>query len=538
MLRRLAAKLLNVSKEEIEIPPIQFGDVAYACFKLARELRKNPELLAEELAKKVEKSKLIKKVEAKKGYVNFFLNWNEVFKQLQARKFLKFKKRKAKIVLDFSSPNPIHPIHVGSARSTLIGESLARIFELLGFSPVRVCYLNDLGKQVAILVGGYLKFFSGKKPTTKPDHWLLDVYVKANEELGKNPEFEKEVDRIVYLCEKKDKKIFSVAKKLVDFCLQGFKQTYKRIGISFDLYLYESDFVNASRKLVQKLRRKGIAREENGAVLVDLEKLGLGRPVLLRSDGTGLYLTRDLAASIFKLRRFKPKLNLYVVAEDQRLHFLQEFKLLELLGYKTFARKSFHVAYGFVNLPEGRMASRLGRVVLFDDLLDKAKQVARSYSEEEEVCEKVGRAGIIYSLLKVSPEKQILFKLEDALKLEGDTGPYLQYTYVRCRSLLRKAKSKKEKKQKVEINQEERELLRTLAQLPEVVEAAAKSFQPNLLCSYAYKLATSFNTFYEKHPVLKAKEPLRSFRIELVKLVQEVLGTCLWLLCLPELEKM
>ena len=559
MLREIAVRILRnagieVKEADFEIPSEKFGDLAYPCFNLAKRLCENPVKLAEEYAKKI-KNEFLEKVEAKNGYINLYFDFSKISRKLlkeilnKQENFGKIKGRKV-AVIDYSSPNPAHPIHVGSARSTFIGESLARILSFNGYKVKRICYINDLGKQIAILIFGYQKFAKNKKPNKKPDHWLLDIYVKANQEIANEPSLEKDVEKILYLYENGNEKIKKIAEKLVNLCIKGFKETYKVLGIKFDEYLWESKFVKISKKYVEELLKKKKAfKAANGAIIADLKEFNLPNTVLIRSDGTGLYLTRDIAASIYKYKKYKPNLNIFVVSEDQKLHFQQQFKLLEILGYKKLAESSVHIGYGYVSLPEGKMSSRLGRVVLIDDVINEAiekikeeiekRKVVKNKKEIERIAKVVGISAIIYAILRIEANKQIKFEIDKVLSFEGNTGTYLQYAHTRCASILRKAKRWKKVFSVKNISKEEKNLIKNLARFKEVLKESAKELNPSLICSYAYELATSFSNFYQACPILKLKDEKRkNFRLTLVKATKIVLKISLNLMGVEAVEKM
>ncbi|MDI6807300.1 MAG: arginine--tRNA ligase [Candidatus Aenigmarchaeota archaeon] len=540
---------IKATENELEIPPSdELGDFAFPCFKLAKKEERNSQEIAKEIEGKIKLPPIISQVEAKAGYVNFFFNYERLTQQVLER-ILKEKERYGRsnigkrkfAVIDYSSPNPAHPIHVGSARTTFIGESLARILTHSGYKVKRICYINDLGKQVAILLWGYLKFARGKKPSKKPDYWLLDIYVKASQAIRENPSLEREIEELLRRCEYGDRKILKILKKIVNWCIRGFKKTYKTLGIKFDEYPFESSFNEISKKYVDELLKCGHAfRTSDNAIVADLKKFNLPSTILLRYDGTSLYLTRDIAASIYKFKKYRPRLNIYVVGEEQKLHFQQQFKILELLGFEDFVKNSFHVSYGLVTLPTGKISSRLGRVILIDDVFGEAiLRVKEKYTKYEKIARAVGIGAVIYAILKIDPNKKVSFSWDEILALEGDTGPYLQYAYTRCASILRKAEKRAIKFKVEKLLKEEKKLVKALAMFPEIVKRATEDLKPNYVCNYAYDLATTFATFYQFCPVLKAEtNELKNFRLALVKATRITLGNCLWLMNIKSLERM
>jgi len=536
---------IEANEQQIEEPKPEMGDLAFPCFNLAKERRQNPHNIASEIVEKMEKKadELIIKIEAVSGYVNFFFDWKKIAGKILKEILLKKSaygrvKRKSIALVEYSSPNPAHPIHIGSGRTTFIGESLSRIIESSGYKVKRLCYINDLGKQVAKLIYGYKKFAEGKIPDKKPAHWLLDIYVKINELLSEKPQLESEVDELLNECESGDKKTFKIFNKIVKWCLKGFEQTYERIGVHFDEYIYESRFIADSKKFINQLIKKKLVFESEGALIIDLQKYGLPGTVIMRSTGTGLYLTRDILGTIYRLKKYKPELNVYVVAEDQKLHFNQLFKILELAGYEDYSKKSIHLSFGYVGLPEGKMSSRLGRVVLIDDVLDEAKKRTKEkYSTDDEIAESVGKSAVIYSILKIDPNKQVIFKWDEVLSLEGDTGPYIQYAHTRCASILKKIRKWK-KNFKSKLNGHEINLVKILIKFPDVVSNAARDLRPHYVCNYAFELATAFNNFYQFCPVLKVEKNQRDFRLTLVAATKQVLSNALNLLGIEALEKM
>lgn len=542
-------KSINIKADEnsIEKPPQEeFGDLAFPCFQLAKEQKKSPQLIAQEISKKIKltKTSIISKVEPRGPYVNFFFNYQKVsgvvLKDVikKKEKYGSGKSKNKTAVVEFSSPNPAHPIHIGSARNTFIGESLSRILEMSGYIVKRLCYVNDLGKQVAKLVYGYEKTAKGRQPNKKSDHWLLDVYVKSNEILSKNPELEQEVNELINKCESGDKKTLETFHKLVDWCLKGFAETYSRIGVKFDEYIWESRFVDETRKFVEQLSKNKLIFESDGAKIINLENYGLPNTVIMRSNGTGLYLTRDILSTIYKFKKYSPDLNIYVVGEEQKLHFSQLFKILEVSGYKSYSERCVHLSYGLVSIPEGKMSSRLGNVILLDDVFDEAAKRAKTHTKDDKIAESVGKAAVIYAILRIDTDKQVSFKWEEVLNLEGNTAPYIQYAHTRCSGILGKSKTWKPTYSTKDLTDYEKKLVKIISEFPQVVQQASNDLKPNYVCNYVYELATAFSEFYEKCPVIKAEKTLKDFRLTLVKAAEIVLKNALNLIGIEAVEKM
>jgi arginyl-tRNA synthetase len=410
--------------------------------------------------------------------------------------------------------------------------------------------MNDTGLQVAKLLTAYLLWAKDKKPSGKPDYWLWELYVKFHEEAKMDESLEEKARENLRKFEiEKDKKIGKIWRKIVSWCVEGFKETYEKLGVKFDVYFYESDFREFGKKLVEKGLKKGImTRTEDGAVISRLEKYGLSDTVLLRSDGTGLYITSDLGMTVSRFEKYKLRTHVWVVSSEQTLHFKQLFKILELLGY-DWVKGCKHFAFELVRLPEGKMSSREGKAVLLDEVIRKLSDMAykeiekrrEKFSEREKkkIAEAVGIGALKYAILKIEPEKTITFDWEKMLKLEGDTGPYLQYAHTRCAGILRKAKKWKPVFKTEEMSESEKDLIRTLARFSRIVEEAGRDFRPHYICNYAYQLATIFDRFYEKTPVLKAEsEEKKRFRLTLVHATKIVLGKCLKLLGIEPLERM
>ncbi|MGC8812293.1 MAG: arginine--tRNA ligase [Candidatus Aenigmatarchaeota archaeon] len=543
-------------EESLEVPPQpEFGDLASAiCFQLAKKEKASPEKIAEELAKKIEipKKSLIKKVEAKKGYINFFFDWEKISEKVlkEIQKGIEIEEGKGRrVMVEHSQPNPVHPMHIGHARSTFLGDSLANILEFLGYKVIRANYMNNVGLQVAKLVAAYLLWGEGKKPEGKPDLWLWEFYVRFHEEASKSPELEEKAREILRKYEiEKSKDIVKTWNKVVEWCIKGFEETYKKLGIKFDVYFYESEARELGKKIVEDALKKGIAfKSPEGAIVADLEKYGLPNTVILRSDGTGLYITSDLGLTKQKFEKYKIEKSIWVVSSEQNLYFKQLFKILGLLGF-NWVKDCYHFSFELVRLPEGKMSSREGKAVMLDEVIKKLtelalKEVERrnpSLNEKEKIsiAEKIGIGALKYAIVKIEPNNTIVFDWNRMLSLQGDTGPYLQYACTRCNGILKKAGKFKQKYKVKELKEEEKNLIKLLLRFSKVVKDSAENFKPNYVCNYAFDLATTFDKFYEVCPVLKAEKNLRDFRLTLVDSTRKILGKCLELIGMEVPERM
>jgi len=545
-LKEEIAKELDVKIDEIE-EPLEYGDFAYPCFSLAKKLKKDPKKIASELAEKFKIEFF--DIKAVGPYLNFYVKWNDFGQKLleQLNEKYGFNKVNKIAVIDLSSPNPAHPFHMGTTRSTILGESLSRILESQGWAVKRFCYINDLGKQAAILLLGYQMFGKNKLPIGKPDVWLGDFYFDINKKISEDPKLEEKAEEILKKYEKGDREIKKFAEKVLKYCLEGFQENWKKLGIKFDDIFFESSALEESYKIIEKLKSKNLVFESDGAIVLKLEP-ELPDTIILRSDGTGLYLTRDIATTLWKFRQYNPDLNIWVVAEDQKLHFQQQFKTIELLGYEDFAKKCIHLAYSMVLLEGKKMSARKGHMVLWDDILKEGseralKEVENRWKElpkveKEKRAEDIALGSIIYFILKYSPEKMVNFSWENALNFEGDTGPYLQYTYARANSILDKANKVKNFDLKILKDQKEFKIIKLLSKYPSILEKSAKELRPHYLASYLYDLADAFNEFYQSLPVLKVEEKLRNSRLKIVESVKTVLKSGLYLLGIPIMEKM
>jgi len=541
-LKEEIAKALEVGINEIEEPE-KYGDFAYACFSLAKKLKKDPKEIANEMAKKL-KIKFVDRIEAVGPYVNFYVNWGEfgqeLFKSINER--YGSSKDKETVIMDVFQPNPFKPFHIGHIRNAVLGESIRRILEFCGKKTIAVSYMGDVGTHVAKWLWYFSNFYKGDIPKENVSKWAGEIYAEATRMVADNLEYEEKVKEVNKKLDKRDPEIMKTWKKIRDLCLKDFWKIKEELGVHLDDSFYESEVEGPGRKIVQQLVEEGKAKTSEGAIVVDLEKYGLGIFLLLKSDGTALYATKDLGLNELKRKKYKFDKSLFIVATEQELYFKQLFKAMEIFKIPGW-EKNVHVSFGLVTLKEGKMSSRFGTVILYEDLRDeminKVSELLKDaeMKNKEEIIRKVASAATKFPMLNIDSKKTIKFDWEQALDFEGKSGPYLQYSYVRAFNILNKAKIKKYDasllKEEIEIK-----LIKKIAAFPYIIKQSADQYSPNILSNYLFELAQDFNSFYHASPVLKAEEGLKNARLKLVETVKFVLGTGLELLSIPVLEKM
>ncbi len=546
------ASIVKLKKEEIEklleIPPSpELGDYAFPCFTLAKIMKKSPNEIAVELANKIS-SPCIEKLEAKGPYLNFFINslllaketLSSISKQKDKYGCSNIGKNK-KIVIDMSSPNIAKPFGIGHLRSTIIGNSIANISSSLGFKLIKINYLGDWGTQFGKLIAGYKKFGSEKELKSSPIKHLLEIYVRASKE-----NLDQEARDWFKRLESGDKEAISLWKKFKDLSLQEFKKIYSLLGIKFDVISGESFYNKKMDFVINKLQKKGLLKESEGAKIVDLEKYNLGVALIKKSDGATLYTTRDLTAAIDRYDKYKFERMFYEVGAEQKLHFKQFFKILELMDYK-WANNCVHIDHGLYLDTDGKkFATRKGKTIFMEDILNETQELAKQeIQKREKLNEKelekraaiIARAAIFYGDLKNNRSADALFDIKRFVAFEGNTGPYLLYTYARAKSILRKAKYSPKKEYKLmNISDKEKNLISQLSIFPEIVFQAYKNLAPNLIANYAYQLSQEFNEFYHAEKVIGSEN--EQFKLALVESFSQVLKNALHLLGIKTLEKM
>jgi arginyl-tRNA synthetase len=534
--------------------------------------------LAEEVKDQIGNLPGISRVEAVRGYLNLYFSTEQYAARVvntilkSGTDYGRGESKTERVMVEFAQPNTHHSFHIGHARNTVLGESLSRIVELAGFETIRATYPGDIGLGVITVVWAYQKFHLGQEPADVHERgqWLLKIYVEATNLLepkdGETPE--QIAQREAYDAERRemyrkwdagDPSIRALWSETREWSLEEFREILSMLDVDIDVWFFESEVDEPSKAIVDELLERGIAEDERatgGPVIVRIdEKLGLTKEkyrtaVILRSDGTSLYLTKDLALAKVKFEQYKVDRSLYVVDNRQSLHFQQAFKILELWGFPQ-AEKCYHLAYGFVSLPEGAMSARRGRVALFKDVADEAERRALAamtertpdMSEEKrrEVARQIGMGALVYAMLSVDNNKDIVFDIDEALSFDGHTAPYIQNAHVRANSILAKAGGPPDSEApfSYELASHEVQLIDLLSRFPAVVAQAAEEYRPLLVATYAYELANAFHSFYHSVPVIQAKKKtLMVARLRLVAAARQVLANALHLLVIRAPEVM
>jgi arginyl-tRNA synthetase len=545
----------HLSKEEIErlleIPPQEtLGDFAFPCFPLARIMRKNPAAIAADIKNALSADPAIEKVETVSGYCNFFFNKIELARRILDTTILEsFGKGELarRVVVEFASPNTNKPLHLGHLRNISIGESVARILSFCGNTVIRTSINNDRGVHICKSMLAYAALGGGATPEAqgkKSDHFVGNYYVLFSKKVAEDESWNDKAQDLLRKWEAGDARTVALWKTMNTWAFDGFAATFRLFGIAFDKEYFESDIYKSGKEIILEGLDRGIFKKrDDGAVYADLSELNMGDKVLLRPDGTSVYIVQDLYLAVLKDREYPYDLSLYVVGNEQEYHFAVLKALFKKLGY-SIADKIVHLSYGMVELPDGKMKSREGTVVDADDLIIDTKELAKAevrerYTLSEEAMEerslKIALAAIKYQLLRVDIAKNMVFDPKKAIAFEGDTGPYLLYSYARASSILRKAGEMPAVKIGAPEPSEYR-LVKKLGQFPEAVRGAYDKHSPSLIAAYGFELAQVFNEFYHACPVIGSESA--GFRLALVERFRIVLKKCLWLLGIEEIEEM
>ena len=521
-------------KGKLEKPPKEINaDLAMPCFPLAKKLKKSPQEIAKDIAGKIKPSGLIKKIEAAGPYVNFYADWNKLGKMVIKDVKKKPKKKKEKIMIEYCQTNTHKAFHVGHVRNICLGEALSRIMEYRGYKIIRANYQGDIGPHVAKCLWGLtnLKLEPGKEK----GKWLGDIYAKANSEIEGRAGLEEDVRKISNeLYKGKNKGLMQLWKKTRKWSLDYFDSIYKDFSVKFDKLYFESDVFKRGIVIAKNLLKKKIAKMSEDAIIIDLKDLGVF--IILKSDEDPLYSTKDLGLAELEFKE-KPARVIHVVGSEQTLYFRQLFKTFEFMK-KDWAEKSFHLSYGLVMLKSGKISSRAGSVVLYDELMkegvDKARKEIKTHGlGKMENARDIAMSAIKYAMLSRDNNKSIQFDWDHVLSFEGDSGPYLQYTYARANSILEKS----EKKPLLnKIDDSFIEIMKKIALFDEVTEASARDMKPHYLTNYLTELAAIFNEFYHSQRVIgdENEEAL----LAIVSAVKDVMEKGLTLLGIKALKKM
>lgn len=544
----------------LEYPPDEkMGDIALPCFKLSKTLRMAPVKIAESIANELSLAS-IKSAVAINGYLNIYLDGEYLANKVVDEVNTKGEKYGAPqmgegktVVLDYSSPNVAKPFHIGHLGTTVIGHSLKKLHEFAGYKCVGINYLGDWGTQFGKLIVAYRKWGNREEIEQGGVDALVALYVKINNAISGNEEQGIPADSALAdearaefrKLEEGDEENIALWRWFVDISLAEYQKTYKQLGIEFDSYKGESFYTDKMPAQVQKLRDSGLLKIDDGASIVDLTDYGMTPCLILKRDGSTLYPTRDIAAAVYRKETYDFDKMIYVTSAGQSLHFAQWFKVVELMGYDWFD-KLIHVPYGTVSINGAKLATRTGNVILLRDLFAESIAKVESIMKEknpdlengDKIAEAVGVGAIVFYYLSNNRIRDINFMIEDALSFEGNTGPYVQYTYARTCSVLSKSADISNDAKLVITADEETALLKTLARFEEVVREAIAVYEPSVITRYILDVAGAYNRFYHNCSILGAEnEDVRNTRIAITKATKTVLGNAFELICLAKTEK-
>lgn len=554
-------------------PEVKLGDFSVECFPFAKQFKKSPTEIAKFLTGEILSGPIIQKAESVGPYLNFkVLNtvlFGEVCSEIIAQEDAFGNSsigHGQRVMVEYLSPNTNKPLHLGHIRNGALGMSVSNLLEATGHTVVKANLVNDRGVHICKSMLAWQKWANGATPKSegiKGDHFVGQWYVRYAQESEKNPNLEEEVPEMLRKWEAMDPKIIELWNMMNDWVYDGFAETYQKLGLDFDVFYYESDTYKLGKDIIAEgLEKKVFYRDDIGSLVFDLPEAEFGRDkdgnlkkvTVLRPDGTSVYMTQDLGTALLKVTEHKLDRSIYVVGSEQNYHFQCLFKILESLGY-PWAKGCYHLSYGMVYLPEGKMKSREGKIVDADDLIEEMQELAseeiRKRDSENKISDheiknraaKIGVGAIKFYLLRVRPSQDIHFDPEESISFDGFTGPYCQYAYARAAGILRNAKNAKIEIKDINFSllghKEELLLIQKLIQFPDEVKSAAIEFNPSRIVNHVYEIAKVFNQFYNCHSVLSAEnEELIKARLALVKATAIVLKNGLSLLGIEALEEM
>ena len=555
----LAAQIEGMSKEDIsatiEIPPKpEMGDFAFPCFRLAKTMHKAPNMIAADIKEAIGDVDYLDRIEVKGAYLNFFVK-TEVFvkSMIEAANSENFGGSDIgegkNICLDYSSPNVAKNFHVGHLRTTIIGNSLYKIFSKLGYNAITINHLGDWGTQFGKLIVAYKAW--GSKEAVEKDgiSELMKLYVKFHEEADKNPELVDEARAWFAKMEQGDEEALSIWQWFKDISLVEYKRTYDLLGVDFDYYLGESFYRDKCQEVVDKITEAGLLKESEGAMIVDLSEYDMAPCIITKKDGSSIYATRDLAAIFYRKKTYNFCKCLYVTGQEQKLHFAQVFKVVELLGNEWAKDQLVHIPYGLVSLEGAKLSTRNGNIIYAEDILhdaiEKSLEIITEKSpnleNKEEVAKMVGVGSVLFNDLYNQRIKDVSFSWDKVLNFDGETGPYVQYTHARCSSVVRLAENfdpSNEVDFSVITEPDAIFLLKEINRFPKVVLDAADKYEPSIVARFAVDVAQAFNKFYNSTRINVPEENVKNARVMLTYLTKKTLSDALELLGIQAPEAM
>ncbi len=559
----LVEKIKGLKVEEIETllerPPSEINfTYAFPCFRLAKLEKKSPDLIAIDLENEIKKAEVLDDIKAIGPYLNLKVKSRYILESIfelngdygRIRDIInKGEKEKKRIVIEYPAPNTNKPLHFGHIRNILLGKSLSNLLEYRGHDVFQVNLYNNRGIHICKSMLAYKKWGNNKEPDKKSDHYVGDFYVKFSEIVEKNINLEQEAYNLLRLWEMGDEETLKLWKKMNNWVLEGFKVTFEKLGISFDKEYFESDLYLKGKEIILDGLRKGIFKKtEDGAIFAKFEeKYNLPDKFLIRSDGTTIYITQDIYLAYKKKEDFNYDRSIYVVGDPQNQHFKWLFAILDMLGFKE---DNYHLSYGMISLPSGKMKSREGTVVDGDDVIEEVENLALvevnkrysdiSESEKSRRAKIIGLAALKFFILKYSAVKGFVFKPDESISFEGETGPYIQYCYARIASII--SKSEIEVSTNINwdllIHKNELDLIKQMTYFPEIVDSAEETYNIHLITQYLLSLCQTFNSFYSSCQVISDNKKLENARLLIIKCVQIIIKIGLDILGIETLDKM
>ena len=559
----LAPQIEGLEKDEImsmiETPAdIKMGDYAFPCFKLAKLLRKAPPVIAKSIAEAIGDDPMFEKLESVNAYVIMFVSKEDFAREVVSEAIEKgddYGRSSIgggkKVIVEYSSPNIAKPFHIGHIRSTVIGNSIYKIYDFLGYDTMRINHLGDYGTQFGKMICAYRRWGNKEDVIKEPIKSLLSYYTKFHVEAEKDPALEDEARAIFAKLEKGEPEEVELWQWFRDESLKEFNRVYDMLGITFDSYNGESFYSDKMPRFVQELKDKGLLVEDAGAQIVKLDEYDLPPALITKSDGSTLYITRDIAAAVYRKETYDFYKNIYVVASQQNLHFQQWIKVIELLGY-DWAKDCVHVPFGLVSMEEGTMSTRQGRVIFLEDVLNRAVEQTRQIIKEknvnteniDETAKEVGIGAVVFNELSNYRIKDYVFSWDKVLNFEGETGPYVQYTHARACSILRNAgddavaKAKAGFDAKYITSESAHRLMSLIYELPEVIVESGEKYEPSIVTRHIVDISQAFNKFYHDEHILVDNEDEKIAKIALVLAAKTAIKNGLGLLGMKAPEKM